>query len=249
MTHRSMSIKPVDFPQFARHRAPAPVQAGVERAAAAKESITRAPLRVLIVEDSDNDGLLIVHALTTAGYEVVSERIETASQMRAALARRAWDIVIADYSLPQFDGRAALALLQATGQDIPFIVVSGTIGEETAVAMMQAGAHDYLLKGHLERLAPAIARELAQAETRRDRHRAQVALQASEERFRLLVEGTQDYAIFMLDAGGHIESWNSGAQRIYGYTADEITGQHFSRLYPEADVQQGKRCGSCPNRT
>ena len=112
-------------------------------------------LAVLLVEDSESDAQLIVRLLKKAGYDVVSEQVETAEQMRAALGKRAWDIVISDYSLPQFDGRAALTLLRETGQDIPFIVVSGTIGEETAVAMMKAGAHDYLLKGHLARLIPA----------------------------------------------------------------------------------------------
>jgi DNA-binding NtrC family response regulator len=145
-------------------------------------------LAVLIVEDSESDGQLIVRALKKGGDDVVAERVETAEQMRAALGKRAWDIVISDYSLPQFDGRAALTLLQETGQDIPFIVVSGAIGEETAVAMLKAGAHDYLLKGNLARLASAVERELAQAETRRERKQAEAALAAKIEEIKAMTQ-------------------------------------------------------------
>jgi len=145
-------------------------------------------LAVLLVEDSESDAQLIVRLLKKAGYDVVSEQVETAEQMRAALGKRAWDIVISDYSLPQFDGRAALTLLRETGQDIPFIVVSGTIGEETAVAMMKAGAHDYLLKGNLARLTPAVERELAQAETRRERKRAEAELAARNEELKAMTQ-------------------------------------------------------------
>src|SRR3990172_7176144 len=145
-------------------------------------------LAVLMVEDSESDAQLIIRLLKKAGYDVVSEQVETAEQMRAAWGKGAWDIVISDYSLPQFDGRAALTLLRETGQDIPFIVVSGAIGEETAVAMMKAGAHDYLMKGNLPRLAPAVERELAQAETRQERKQAEEALRESENRYRSLFE-------------------------------------------------------------
>src|SRR5881392_2452975 len=88
-------------------------------------------LAVLLVEDSESDSLLIVHALQKGGYDVILTRVETAEQMRAALTERVWDIVISDYSLPRFDGRAALALVQQLAQDVPFMLVSGTIGEET----------------------------------------------------------------------------------------------------------------------
>ena len=137
------------------------------------------PLAVLIVEDSESDAQIIVRLLNKAGYAVVSEQVDTAELLRAALAKRAWDIVISDYNLPQFDGSAALAVLQAAGLDIPFIAVSGTMGEETAVAMMRAGAHDYLTKGHLGRLVPAIERELAQAKVRSERRLADESIRAS----------------------------------------------------------------------
>ncbi len=136
-------------------------------------------LHVLLVEDSESDAELTILLLTTAGYDVVHERVETAGEMQAALDRQAWDIVLADYRLPQFDAPAALRLLQRTGLDIPFIVVSGTVGEETAVAVMKAGAHDYLMKDNLTRLAPAVRRELAEAQTRRERRQAEEALRRS----------------------------------------------------------------------
>ena len=129
-------------------------------------------MAVLIVEDAESDAQLVVRLLNKAGYEIASTRVETAGQMRAALEKQAWDIVISDYNLPQFDGHTALTILRETDLDIPFIVVSGVMGEETAVDMMKAGAHDYVMKGNLLRLIPAVERELEQTEVRRKRKRA-----------------------------------------------------------------------------
>src|SRR3990172_5785074 len=113
------------------------------------------PLRVLIVEDSADDALLVLRELRRGGYNVTWERVETAETMRAALTRQPWEIVISDYSMPHFSGPAALELLRASGLDLPLILVSGTVGEELAVAAMKAGANDYLMKGNLARLVPA----------------------------------------------------------------------------------------------
>jgi PAS domain S-box-containing protein/putative nucleotidyltransferase with HDIG domain len=126
------------------------------------------PLAVLIVEDMESDAQLLVRMLTKAGYTLTYERVDTAAQIRRALEKQPWEIVISDFSMPGLDGFAALKVFQEAGLDIPFIAVSGTMGEETAVAMMKAGAHDYVMKGNLARLAPAIERELKQAETRRE---------------------------------------------------------------------------------
>jgi DNA-binding NtrC family response regulator len=123
------------------------------------------PLRLLLVEDSENDALLVVRELTRAGFEPVVERVDTADAMRAALDRGPWDIVIGDYSMPHFGGAAALALLRERGRDVPFVIVSGTIGEERAVAAMRAGASDYVPKHNLSRLAPVIERELREGRT------------------------------------------------------------------------------------
>jgi len=111
------------------------------------------PLRVLVVEDSEDDTILMLRELRRAGFEPVSERVETAASMSAALESRSWDLILSDYSLPQFGGVAALSLFQATGKDIPFIMVSGVMGEDRAVEMMKAGVHDYVLKHNLARLA------------------------------------------------------------------------------------------------
>ncbi|MGH9792385.1 MAG: response regulator [Candidatus Acidiferrales bacterium] len=125
------------------------------------------PLRVLIVEDLEDDALLTVRALQRGGYDVAFERVETAATMTAALEGHSWDLVIADFSMPQFSGSAALSLLRARDADVPFIFVSGTIGEDTAVTAMRGGAQDYLIKGNLARLLPAVERELRESERRR----------------------------------------------------------------------------------
>ncbi|HXW00580.1 MAG TPA: PAS domain-containing protein, partial [Anaerolineae bacterium] len=151
------------------------------------------PLRVLIIEDSEDDVLLLVRNLRRGGFDPVYEVVENAQDMRAALEKQGWDAVISDYVLPQFSGSAALKLLQEIGLDLPFIIVSGTIGEETAVAAMKAGAHDYLMKGNLTRLGPVVARELQEAGERRERKRAETALGESEERFRQVISSISDW--------------------------------------------------------
>jgi DNA-binding NtrC family response regulator len=132
-------------------------------------------LNLLIVEDSEDDALLLTKHLKKAGYDLHVTRVETELTMRKALAQGSWEVIISDYRMPSFSGIAALKLLQESGIDIPFIIVSGAIGEETAVAAMKAGAHDYLIKGNLARLAPAIERELKEAQIRQERREMQQA--------------------------------------------------------------------------
>src|SRR5579875_534208 len=144
----------------------------------------RKPLRVLIIEDYEEDAVLLQRHLGRAGYAVDALRVETAGQLTEALqSPDPWDLVIADYTLPSFGARDALALIQASGQDLPFIIVSGTIDEVSAVDAMRAGAHDYVLKGHLERLLPAIERELADAGRRKERLRTEAELRLVQQRF------------------------------------------------------------------
>src|SRR5918999_5693163 len=132
------------------------------------------PLKVLLVEDSEDDALLLLRELRRGGYEPLCERVDTAAGMEAALDERAWDLVIAHHSMPAFSSSAALELLRRLGfVDVPFIIVSGRIGEDAAVAAMKAGAHDYIMKGNLARLNTAIERELREAESRRERRRAE----------------------------------------------------------------------------
>ena len=120
-------------------------------------------LRLLLVEDSADDAELIARILRRSGFSLTCHRVETAQAMEEALARHGWDLVIADYSLPSFDGLAALRLLRERAPDLPFILVSASVGEDTAVEAMKAGANDYVLKHNLARLRPAIERELAEA--------------------------------------------------------------------------------------
>ncbi len=185
------------------------------------------PLAVIIVEDTESDAQLILRLLRNADYELTSKRVETALEMRAALEQQNWDIVISDYSLPQFDGTAALALLQELHSDIPFIAVSGTIGEETAVAMMKAGAHDYLMKGNLARLVPAVKRELAQAKVREERKQAEERLIQSERRYRRLFESAKDGILILGAETGMILDVNPFLTSLLGYSKEDFLGKHI----------------------
>src|SRR5258706_7328594 len=129
------------------------------------------PLRLLIVEDVEDDAMLTIRELRRAGYDIEVERVETAAAMAAALNQRTWDLVIADYSLPQFSGPAALEVLKSTSLDIPFIIISGSIGDDLAVEAMKSGAHDYMLNGNLKRLAPSVVSALRGCAIRRQRRR------------------------------------------------------------------------------
>jgi DNA-binding NtrC family response regulator len=129
------------------------------------------PLRILAVEDSQDDLVLILRELRRGGYEPVHQRVDTEAALTAALAGRTWDIIISDFSMPQFDALDALRVVQRSGHDLPFIIVSGAIGEDVAVNAMKAGAHDYILKSNLSRLLPAVGRELREAASRRERRR------------------------------------------------------------------------------
>jgi diguanylate cyclase (GGDEF)-like protein len=133
-------------------------------------------LRALIIEDSLTDLELLLNYLRESGYELVFDRVETAEAMQAALERQAWDVAISDHVMPRFSAPAALAILKERDRDLPFIIVSGGIGEEAAVALMKAGAHDYILKDNLIRLAPAIEREMREAQNRQAHRRAQAEI-------------------------------------------------------------------------
>lgn len=197
-------------------------------------------LAVLNVEDSKSDSDLIARLLKKAGYDLTFKQVDNAAQMRAALKKQAWDVVIADYSLPQFDGHAALKLLQETGLDIPFIAVSGTIGEETAVGMMKAGAQDYLMKENLIRLVPAIERELEQAEVRRRQKQAEQALVESEKQYRLLFENAP-VGVFQSTPEGRYLRVNSALANIFGYDSAEELIAGITDIASQVHVQPGRR--------
>ncbi|XXY50101.1 PAS domain-containing protein [Sorangium sp. So ce269] len=150
------------------------------------------PLRVLLVEDSEQDARLILRELKRGSYEPSHERAHTPEGMSAALERQEYDVVLCDHSMPRFDSLSALRMVKERGLDLPFIIVSGSIGEMIVADVMRAGAHDYVLKTDLRRLVPAIERALRDFTERRERRRAEIALKESEERFALAVQGARD---------------------------------------------------------
>jgi len=195
------------------------------------------PLSCLLVEDSEDDALLVLRQLRGA-YTVTSE--ETAEAMRAALGRQNWDIVISDYSMPHFSGLAALELLQASGMDLPFIIVSGTIGEEVAVEAMKAGAHDYIMKGKLARLVPAVERELIEAAMRRDRQRMEADMIASEARYRRLFESTKDGILILNAETGMVVDVNPFLIEALSFSREQFLGKKIWDLEFFKDIVGNK---------
>ena len=179
------------------------------------------PLSVLLVEDSPSDAALSLRHLTKAGFELTHLRVETAAQMREALRTHSWDIVLCDFSLPGFNATSALATLQETSLDIPFIVVSGSIGDETAIELMRNGARDYLMKNNMARLAPAVERELREAALRREQR-------AAEKRLRLSIRvfESADEGIIVTDAQGDIVATNPAFEKITGYREVDVLGRN-----------------------
>jgi PAS domain S-box-containing protein len=197
-----------------------------------KSGASKGPLRVLIVEDNSDDVELVLAELARHGYDVTHVNVQTARDMRTALSSETFDLMISDYSLPTFSGLAALTVLKETGIDLPFIMISGTIGEETAVDALKAGAHDFLVKTRLARLVPAIDRELREALSRRGKREAEAALRASEERFRALTETAPD-AVVSGGGEGRIVYANRAAEGMFHIAAAGIVGQHLTSLFPE----------------
>jgi len=185
------------------------------------------PLRVLIVEDSIEDTFFIVRELQRGGFNVSFERVETYQTMQKALTSQTWDVIISDYALPQFGGPAALALYQECGLDIPFVIVSGAIGEDRAVEMVKAGAHDYVMKDNLSRLVPSVQNELRASQERQIRRQTEAATAYLAS----IVQSCED-AIVGKTLDGTIVSWNAGAEKLYGYSAIEMIGRSVSVLFP-----------------
>ena len=190
-------------------------------------------LHVLIVEDSEPDAELMREQVREAGYELMSERVQTAEELTAALGRHTWDVILSDYVMPQFSGPDALKLVRGKHPEIPFIVISGVYGEEAAVHMMKAGASDYLVKSNLSRLVPAIEREMESAQTRRARAQAEEKV-----RFLATIVESSDDAIYGMKLDGTVVSWNRAAERVYGFRAGEIIGRNVSILYPDERLDE-----------
>lgn len=183
------------------------------------------PLRLLIIEDNDDDAELEICKLREQGYAPEYQRVDSPQELEAALRATRWDAIIADYNMPLFTGIDALRIVQTAGLDIPFLLVSGTIGEEQAVEAMKAGAHDYIMKDNLARLAPAIERELMEVQVRREHRQTLEALRVSEERFQLAMQGANE----------GLWDWDVREDRIYysprwktmlGYAEEELE-DHF----------------------
>ena len=191
------------------------------------------PIKMLLVEDAEDDALLLVRAVRKGGYDPEYLRVDSAEKLIAALETDTWDIVITDYSLPGFSGMTALEILNNQDRYTPAIMVSGKMGEETAVEAMQAGANDYIIKGNLARLVPAIERELRDAVVRRERKTALDALRRSENRYRAIVED-QTELINRYNPDGEITFVNTAYARLMGKNPEDLIGlKHPEFLGPE----------------
>ena len=195
------------------------------------------PLRVIVVEDRPDDHELLIRELERGGYAPQTVRVDTSEAFREVLAEPGWEIIISDYVMPRFSGLVALEILHHSGVDLPFIVISGTVGEDVAVETMRAGAHDYLMKENLTRLVPAVQRELREAVERREHRQVDEALEESKRRFRILSEASPQ-GIFLQDAAGNCLYVNSCWSEITGYTFDEAMGIGWFRILHPDDVER-----------
>jgi PAS domain S-box-containing protein len=190
-----------------------------------------AAIRVLLLEDNPLDAELILASLRAGGVECDARRVDTREDFGRALVDCP-DLILADYSLPGFDGISALHLARQDCPEVPFVFVTGALGEELAIETLRSGATDYVLKDRLERLVPAVQRALREAQERAERRRAEEALRASEERLRLLIDSARDYVIITLGPDGNVVEWNAGAERLLGYRREEVVGGSCDRFYP-----------------
>ena len=195
------------------------------------------PIRVLIVDDSEDDGLLLLRKLKKGGYSPTYEQVDTAEAMSKALDKQTWDVILCDNSMPTFDASSALELYKDKGLDLPFIIVSGTIADETAVAAMKAGAHDYIMKGNLARLSSAIDRELREFKNRQERRITEIQLIKSEEKYRTLFEDSRD-AIYLNNQEGGLIDFNLSTLELFGYSREEMLGINTKAVFVNPDEYQ-----------
>ena len=191
-------------------------------------------IRVLIIDDSEDDCFLLVRQLKKGGFNPTYERVDIAETMTEALDNHQWDLILCDYSMPGFSAFSALEIYNRNGFDMPFIIVSGTIADEIAVDAMKAGAHDYIMKNNMTRLIPAIERELREAENRRERKRADRKLKRSEEKYRSLFEESRD-AIYMSAQQGDLVDFNQSTLDLFGYSREEMFGLGTKTVFVDPD--------------
>lgn len=188
-------------------------------------------VRLLLLEDNSLDAELIVGLLNEGGFECRSHRVETRADFIAALERDPFDVILADYSLPSFDGLSALQIARERCPDVPFVLVSGVLGEDVAIEALTQGATDYVLKQRLTRLVPAVQRALTEERERRERKAAQESLARNEALLRAIIEGTTD-AVFVKDRPGRYLMINTAGARAIGRTIADIIGKDDTELFP-----------------
>jgi len=186
-------------------------------------------LKTLFIEDSEMDTALIIRELEKGGFIIEPTRVETAQDLRAALNEGGWDLVLSDYSLPQFDAGAALKIFMETGLEIPFIIISQAIGEETAVALMKAGAHDYLMKDKLAKLSAVVERELADAEKRNAALKTELSLVENRAFLDSIIEN-QISGLIVVGSDEKIALANGAARKIFGVSKIALVGQSYSAV-------------------
>ncbi|HUN55527.1 MAG TPA: PAS domain S-box protein [Smithella sp.] len=203
-------------------------------------------LRVLIVDDSEDDARLIIRKLSSGGYNPAWERVDSSEAMKSALKREDWDIILCDYKMPNFNASAALKLAQSKKTDIPFIIVSGAIGEDTAVASMKSGAYDYVMKDKLAKLAVAVDRAIREAKVRRDKKHTEEMLKMSRENFRHSLDDSP-LGVRIVTSTGELIYANREMLNIYGYDSiEEMKSTPREKRYtPESctehEVRKAKR--------
>ena len=183
------------------------------------------PLRVLLVEDSAADARLIERALRKGGYDPTIRRVQDAEALNAALEQQGWDVVLADFALPRLRGTEAIQIVERKQPNVPLILISGSINEEEAVAALRGGARDFLTKGNLARLAPAIERELAEARVREERLKAEKRI-----RFQVEILSQMHEAVLVSDRDGAVTYWNHVAEQLYGLSAREAFGRPLEQI-------------------
>src|SRR5256886_2083835 len=200
------------------------------------------PIRVLIIEDSENDALLLVRKLERSGFEPAWKRVETAESLRAAVAADTWDIAFSDHSMHGFGSQEALRIVKAQGLDVPLVILSGAVGEEEAVTAMQAGAVDYIRKDDLSRLIPVVERELRAAQERRERQEAEAAQREIQARKSAMLDSALD-CIVTIDHEGKVVEWNPAAEKTFGYHRAEVIGKELAALVIPPALRERHRQG------
>jgi two-component system, cell cycle sensor histidine kinase and response regulator CckA len=194
------------------------------------------PIRILLVEDQADDLAVLRRHLSNDGYQPTILRVETSQQLQAALDQGPWDAIISDYTLPTFDAPAALSLLQASGKDLPFIVLTGSIGEERAAAIMKAGAHDFILKHQLSRLTASIKRAMGDAQLRAAHRDALINLRSTNVELSTLIDASP-LGIIAMGPTGLVRRWNRAAERLFGWQGADVLGKPLPAVPMDGQIE------------